>query len=91
MRALVALLDVAAQCGSAAGADVTESLPLWWGDDVAPLLQEFLSILAKDIGHFEPMFSHRLLPSPSGVKPSRIARSSKGLCVACTLRTDTWR
>jgi hypothetical protein len=30
MRAMVALLDVAAQGGSAAGADVTESFPLWW-------------------------------------------------------------
>ena len=29
MRALVAFLDVAAQSGSAAGADVTESFPLW--------------------------------------------------------------
>ena len=48
-------------------------------------------MFAKDIGHFEPMFSHRLLPSPSGIKPSRIARSSKGLCVDCTLRTETWR
>jgi len=28
MRALVAFLDVAAQSGSAAGADVTESFPL---------------------------------------------------------------
>src|ERR1035441_10844139 len=53
-----------------------------------PLLQELLSMFAKDIGHFEPMFSHRLLPSPSGIKISRIASSSNGLCVACTLRTD---
>ena len=30
MRAMVALLDVAAQSGSAAGADVTESFSLWW-------------------------------------------------------------
>jgi hypothetical protein len=30
MRAMVALLDVAAQSGSAAGADVTESFPLLW-------------------------------------------------------------
>ena len=89
MRAMVALLDVAAQSGSAAGADVTESLPLLWGDGVPPLLQEFLPMFVKDIGHFEPMFSHRLLPSPSGIKISRIARSSRGLCVACTLRTDT--
>jgi hypothetical protein len=30
MRAMVALLDVAAHSGSAAGADVTESFPLLW-------------------------------------------------------------
>ncbi len=30
MRAMVALLDVAAQSGSAAGANVTESFPLLW-------------------------------------------------------------
>ena len=82
MRAMVAFLDVAAQSGSAAGADVTESFPLLWGDGVSPLLQELLSMFAKDIGHFEPMFSHRLLPSSSGVKISRIASSSNGLCVA---------
>ena len=91
MRTMLAFLYVAAQCGSAAGDDVTESFPLRWGDDVSPLLQEFLAIFAEDIGHFEPMFSHRLRPSPSGVKVSQIARSSKGLCVVCTLRTETWR
>ena len=46
-------------------------------------------MLAKDIGYFEPMFSHRLLPSPSGINISRIARSSNGLGVACTLRSET--
>jgi hypothetical protein len=91
MRALVAFLDVAAQSGSAAGTDVTESFPLLWREDSSPLLQEFLSMFTKDIGYFEPMFSHRLLPSLSGIKVSRIARSSSGLCVVCTRRTETWR
>ena len=91
MRAMVAFLDVAAQGGSAADADVTESFPLLWGDGVSPLLQELPSMFAKDIGHFEPMFFHRLLPSPSGVRSSTIARSSSGLCVACTLRSETCR
>jgi hypothetical protein len=58
---------------------------------MSPLLQELLSMLAEDIGYIEPMFSHRLLPSPSGVNISRIARSSNGLGVACTLRSETWR
>jgi hypothetical protein len=48
-------------------------------------------MFSKDIGHFEPMFSHRLLPSSSGVKISRMARSSNGLCVVCTRRAETWR
>jgi hypothetical protein len=30
---------------------------------MSPQFQEFLPMLAKDIGHFEPMFSHRLRPS----------------------------
>ena len=30
-------------------------------------------MFAKDIGHFEPMFFHLLLPSPSVVRSSRIA------------------
>jgi hypothetical protein len=91
MRAMVAFLNMTAQGGSAADADVTESFPLLWGDGVSPLLQELLSMFAKDIGRFEPMFFHRLLPSPSGVRISTIARSSSGLCVACTLRSETCR
>ncbi len=86
---MVAFLEMTAQGGRAADADVTESFPLLWGDGVSPLLQELLSMFAKDIGYFEPMFSHRLLPSPSGVKNSTIVRSSSGLCVACTLRSET--
>ena len=89
--AMIAFLHVAAQSGSAAGADVTEGFPLLGRQGMPPLLQELLTMLAKDIGYLAPMFSHRLLPSPSGVNISRIARSSNGLGVACTLRSETWR
>ena len=64
MRATVAFLNMAAQGGSAADADVTESFPLLWGDGVSPLLQELLSMFAKDIGHFEPMCCHAVLLPP---------------------------
>jgi len=89
--AVIALLDVAAQGASTAGADVPQRFSLLRRERMSPLLQELLSVLAEDIGYLEPMFSHRLLPSPSGVSISRIARSSNGLGVACTRRSETWR
>ena len=67
---MITLFDMPAQSGSAAGADVAESFPLLWGDGVSPLFQESCTILTEDIGHFEPMFSHLLLPSPSVVRIS---------------------
>ena len=82
---------MAAECGSTASTEGCEHLALLAGDNMAPALEKLLLVRVKDIGHFEPMFSHRLLPSSSGVKISRIASSSNGLCVACTLRTETWR
>ena len=89
--AAITLFDVSAQSGSTAGADVTESFPLLWGDDVSPLFKKSLSILTEDIGHFEPMFSHLLLPSPSVVRTSRIGRSSSGLTVVRNLASETCR
>jgi hypothetical protein len=56
-----------------------------------PGLQELLLVSAKDLGYFEPMWSHLLLRSPFEVLISRIARSSSGLAVACSLRSDTCR
>ena len=91
MGATIALFEVSAQSGSTAGADVTESFPLLGGDHLPPPFQKIFSMFSEDIGHFEPMFSHRLLPSPSVVNISRIARSSSGLCVFRTLATETCR
>jgi hypothetical protein len=88
---MIALFDMPAKSGSAAGADVAESFPLLWGDGVSPLFQESRTILTEDIGHFEPMFSHLLLPSPSVVRISRIGRSSSGLTVARNLASETCR
>ena len=68
---MIALLDVAAQGSRPAGADVTESFPLLWGDGVSLSLEELLSMLTDDIGYLESMLVHLLLPSPSEVRTSR--------------------
>jgi hypothetical protein len=91
MGATITLFEMSAQSGSTAGADVAESFPLLWGDGVSPSFKKSLSKLMDDIGYFEPMFSHRLLPSPSVVRISRIGRSSSGLTVVRNLRSETWR
>ena len=48
------------------------------GDHRSPALQELLLVSVHDIGYFEPMWSHLLLPSPSEVVISRMDRSSSG-------------
>jgi hypothetical protein len=89
MGAAIALLDVAAESGGAASADVSQSFPLMGRHGVAPAAQELLLVLAKDIGHFEPMLCHLLLPSPSEVRTSGMGRSSSGLVVVLSLRSET--
>jgi len=89
--ATITLLDMSAQSGRTAGADVAESFPLLWGDGVPPSFKKSLSKFTEDIGYFESMFSHLLLPSPSVVRISRIGRSSSGLTVVRNLRSETWR
>ena len=61
--AVVALLEVGAESGGAAGADVSEGSALRGIERLPPLPEEFLFVLAKDIGDFEPMFAHRCRPS----------------------------
>jgi hypothetical protein len=51
--AMIALLDVTAQSGRAADADILESLALLRRDGVTPALQEPLSVATKDLGHFQ--------------------------------------
>jgi len=86
----ITVFNMSAQSGRAAGTDVAESLPLLWRQGVSPSFSERLSMLTEDIGYFEPMFSHLLLPSPSVVRTSRIGRSSSGLTVVRNLRSETW-
>jgi hypothetical protein len=53
--AVIALLDMAAEGTGAACADVTECSKLLGGENLTPLLEKFLFVLAKDIGDFQPM------------------------------------
>jgi hypothetical protein len=89
VRAMIALLNVAAQRNSPANTDVAEGFPLLWGDGVSPALQKLLSMLTEDIGHLEPMLVHLLLPSPSVVRISRSSRLSRGLGVAWSFCSET--
>ena len=91
MGATIAVFEMSAQSGSTAGADVAESFALLGGDGVPPSFQKSLSILTEDIGHFEPMFPHLLLPSPSVVRTSPMGRSSSGLTVVRNLASETCR
>jgi hypothetical protein len=54
----IALLDVGAESGCAACADVMEYTALLAGQCMSPLGHELLFVLAKDIGDFEPMLGH---------------------------------
>src|SRR5271155_875907 len=58
MRAVIALLQMGAQRGGAACADVPECSPLMGRERMAPSLEKLLFVLAKDIGDFQPMCGH---------------------------------
>jgi hypothetical protein len=58
VRAAVALCKASAErCGST-GADVPEYFALLSGQSMSPSGKELLLMLAKDIGHFQPMTRH---------------------------------
>jgi hypothetical protein len=61
--AAIALFYMSAKGGGAACADVTECSKLMCGEGMTPSLEEFLFVLAKDIGDFQPMLGHPCLPS----------------------------
>jgi hypothetical protein len=82
LRAVIALLDVSAEGASAACADVPECSTLLGGHGVAPLLEEFLLVLAKDIGDFESPLAHLCRPSFRERSIGLSCRASNGLGVA---------
>lgn len=79
---VVTLFDVRAESGGLAGADGPECLSLLSRECVSPAIKELLTVLAKDIGDFEPMFGHRRRPSSSDSAISITVRLSRGLTVA---------
>jgi len=54
----IALLEVSAESGRAACADVAEYTALLGGQFTSPPSHELLFVLTKDIGDFEPMLCH---------------------------------
>jgi hypothetical protein len=62
-QAVIAPLNVRAEGGGLACADVPEDPKLMVREYVPPSFEKFLFVLAKDIGDFEPMRVHRWRPS----------------------------
>src|SRR5437868_2572290 len=89
MRAVIALLQMSAQHGGAACADVPECPQLLGRDRMAPSLEELLFVLAKDIGDFEPMPGHSCWGSSFEERMGFNASASKGLGAACIRRVET--
>jgi hypothetical protein len=58
VRAVVALYKASAERGGSTGADVPEYFALLSGQSMSPSGKELLFVLAKDIGHFQPMTRH---------------------------------
>src|SRR5579862_6694257 len=57
--ALFHMLHMAAERRGAAVANRREGFSLIGAEHMAPLCEELFFVRAEDIGHFEPMFSHR--------------------------------
>ena len=85
MPAPVALLDVSAQRRSPAGRDVAQGAAPLGRERVAVAIEEGITMVAEDIGHFELRSGHGC-GRPSGGGGSR----SNGLCVACRVDVETW-
>ena len=90
MGAVVALLYVGAEGGGAACADIAERLPLLGRQYVSPAIEELLTVLAEDIGDFQPGFRYLLRPSAEYSTGCR-GSASKGLGAAWSRFSDTRR
>ena len=90
MGAMVALLYIGAEGGGAARADIPESLPLLGRQHVSPAIEEFLAVLAEDIGDFQSGFRYLLRPSAEYSTGCRES-ASNGLGAAWSRFKDTRR
>ncbi len=86
--ALFHILHMAAERGGAAVTDRCEGFSLIGAEHMAPLCEELLFVRAEDIGHFEPVFSHRSGGAILRVRSSEPSISS-GLFVERTAIIDS--
>ena len=84
MAAVIAFLDVSAQGGSPAGGDVAQGATLLRRERVAVAVEEGITIVADDLGHFEPRSGH------GRDSPGKGSSRSRGLRVAWTAAGETW-
>lgn len=84
MSARITLFDilrVSTERGGTAVADRLKGLALMSAGHVTPLREELFFVGAEDIGHFEPMFSHRSRSSEpnvsNGLRVERTAVSER--------------
>ena len=86
--ALFHILHMAAESGRTAVADRCEGFSLMSAEHVAPLCEELFFIPAEDIGHFEPMLSHRCGGrAAAGIRSSEPS-VSRGLLVERTTLSE---
>ena len=93
MPARIALFDIlhmATESGRAAVADRDKGFALMSAEHVAPSCEELLFVGAEDIGHFEPMLSHRSGETVLRVRSSEPS-SSSGLLVERTALSERCR
>jgi hypothetical protein len=88
---VVTLLQVCAERCGTARADVSECLPLPTRQYFSPAIQELLTVLAEDIGDFQPRLGHRRRPSSLPPSIGFSWSASKGLWAPCSRCRDTRR
>ena len=88
--ALLHILHMTAERGGAAVADGYKGFSLMSAEHLTPLCEELFFIPAEDIGHFEPMFSHRRGGTVLTLRTRLIEPSiSSGLLVERTALSET--
>ena len=91
MGTMIALLDLGAEGGGTACADVSECFTLLGRQHVSPAIQKFLTVLAEDIGDFKPTGCHRCRPSSQRYSIGFSCSASNGLGTFFIRARDTRR